>query len=68
MIEAQDVIPNDRSRIPELFVKVQVGNQILKMVEVTGMLDSIDGGGGGGVKEFFWHVHTHLMERGRSVL
>ena len=65
MIEAQDVIPNDRSRIPELFVKVQVGNQILKMVEVTGMLDGTDGGG---VKEFFWHVYTHLMERGRSVL
>lgn len=30
VIEAQDIIPNDRSRLPEVFVKVQVGNQILK--------------------------------------
>ncbi|KAF2319430.1 hypothetical protein GH714_015764 [Hevea brasiliensis] len=30
VIEAQDIVPNDRSRIPEVFVKVQVGNQILK--------------------------------------
>ncbi|GAV85694.1 C2 domain-containing protein/PRT_C domain-containing protein [Cephalotus follicularis] len=30
VIEAQDVIPNDRSRLPEVSVKAQVGNQILK--------------------------------------
>ncbi|CAK9154910.1 unnamed protein product [Ilex paraguariensis] len=30
VIEAQDVIPNDRSRLPEVFVKAQVGNQVLK--------------------------------------
>ncbi|XP_065856235.1 FT-interacting protein 1-like [Euphorbia lathyris] len=30
VIEAQDVVPNDRSRIPEVLVKVQVGNQVLK--------------------------------------
>ncbi|KAA8515707.1 hypothetical protein F0562_018682 [Nyssa sinensis] len=30
VIEAQDIIPNDRSRLPEVFVKVQVGNQVLK--------------------------------------
>ncbi|EEF49182.1 FT-interacting protein 1 [Ricinus communis] len=30
VIEAQDIVPNDRGRIPEVFVKVQVGNQILK--------------------------------------
>ncbi|WCJ26389.1 C2 calcium/lipid-binding plant phosphoribosyltransferase family protein [Euphorbia peplus] len=30
VIEAQDVVSNDRSRIPEVFVKVQVGNQVLK--------------------------------------
>ncbi|KAJ8451630.1 hypothetical protein Cgig2_018264 [Carnegiea gigantea] len=30
VIEAQDVVPNDRSRAPELFVKVQVGSQVLR--------------------------------------
>ncbi|KAF5187022.1 C2 domain, Phosphoribosyltransferase [Thalictrum thalictroides] len=30
VIEAQDVHPNDRSRLPEAFVKAQVGNQLLK--------------------------------------
>ncbi|KAL9142340.1 hypothetical protein ABFS82_14G163400 [Erythranthe guttata] len=30
VIEAQDIVPNDRSRLPEVFVKVQVGNQILR--------------------------------------
>lgn len=30
VIEAQDVLPNDRNRLPELFVKAQVGNQVLK--------------------------------------
>ncbi|KVH97068.1 C2 calcium-dependent membrane targeting [Cynara cardunculus var. scolymus] len=30
VIEAQDVIPNDRSRLPEVSVKVQVGNQVLR--------------------------------------
>ncbi|KAA0048315.1 protein QUIRKY [Cucumis melo var. makuwa] len=30
VIEAQDVIPNDRNRLPDLFVKVQVGNQVLR--------------------------------------
>ncbi|KNA06048.1 hypothetical protein SOVF_184650 [Spinacia oleracea] len=30
VIEAQDVIPNDRSRAPEILVKVQVGNQVLR--------------------------------------
>ncbi|GMN55302.1 hypothetical protein TIFTF001_024421 [Ficus carica] len=30
VIEAQDVMPNDRSRLPEVFVKAQVGNQILR--------------------------------------
>ncbi|XP_050209972.1 FT-interacting protein 1-like [Mercurialis annua] len=30
VIESQDIVPSDRSRIPEVFVKVQVGNQILK--------------------------------------
>ncbi|RYR43939.1 hypothetical protein Ahy_A08g040315 isoform D [Arachis hypogaea] len=29
-IEAQDVIPSDRNRLPELFVKGQVGNQVLR--------------------------------------
>ncbi|XP_054811665.1 FT-interacting protein 1-like [Prosopis cineraria] len=29
-IEAQDVIPSDRNRLPEVFVKAQVGNQVLK--------------------------------------
>ncbi|MQL94254.1 hypothetical protein Taro_026907 [Colocasia esculenta] len=30
VIEAQDVQPNDRGRVPEVFVKAQVGNQVLK--------------------------------------
>ncbi|XP_049368746.1 FT-interacting protein 1 isoform X1 [Solanum verrucosum] len=30
VIEAQDIIPNDQSRLPEVFVKAQVGNQVLK--------------------------------------
>jgi hypothetical protein len=30
VIEAQDVVPSDRSRLPEVFVKVQVGNQVLR--------------------------------------
>lgn len=30
IIEAQDVLPNDRNRLPELLVKAQVGNQVLK--------------------------------------
>ncbi|KAL5827449.1 hypothetical protein ACOSQ3_019288 [Xanthoceras sorbifolium] len=30
VIEAQDVVPNDRNRLPEVFVKVQVGSQVLK--------------------------------------
>ncbi|XP_062175662.1 FT-interacting protein 1 [Alnus glutinosa] len=30
VIEAQDVLPNDRNRLPEVFVKAQVGNQVLK--------------------------------------
>ncbi|ONK68064.1 uncharacterized protein A4U43_C05F7030 [Asparagus officinalis] len=30
VIEAQDVQPNDQSRVPDVFVKVQVGNQMLK--------------------------------------
>ncbi|KAK4285533.1 hypothetical protein QN277_002222 [Acacia crassicarpa] len=30
IIEAQDVIPGDRNRLPELFVKAQVGNQVLR--------------------------------------
>nr|GMD65203.1 FT-interacting protein 1-like [Ipomoea batatas] len=30
VIEAQDIIPNDRTRLPEVQVKVQVGNQVLK--------------------------------------
>lgn len=30
VIEAQDVVPNDRNRLPDVFVKVQVGNQVLK--------------------------------------
>ncbi|KAL2478521.1 C2 calcium/lipid-binding plant phosphoribosyltransferase family protein [Forsythia ovata] len=32
VIEAQDIIPNDRSRLPDLFVNVQVGNQVLRTV------------------------------------
>ncbi|KAM0010354.1 putative C2 domain, phosphoribosyltransferase, C2 domain superfamily [Helianthus debilis subsp. tardiflorus] len=30
VIEAQDVIPNDRTRAPEVSVKVEVGNQMLR--------------------------------------
>ncbi|KAM1335161.1 hypothetical protein ACFX14_039606 [Malus domestica] len=30
VIAAQDVLPNDRSRLPEVFVKAQVGNQVLR--------------------------------------
>ncbi|XWS35479.1 hypothetical protein CRYUN_Cryun20dG0001000 [Craigia yunnanensis] len=30
VIEAQDVFPNDRSRLPEVFVKAQIGNQMLR--------------------------------------
>ncbi|XP_058073516.1 FT-interacting protein 1-like [Magnolia sinica] len=30
VIEAQDIQPNDRSRLPEAFVRAQVGNQVLK--------------------------------------
>ncbi|PSS02580.1 FT-interacting protein [Actinidia chinensis var. chinensis] len=30
VIEAQDIVPNDKSRMPEVFVKAQVGNQVLK--------------------------------------
>ncbi|XP_019186884.1 PREDICTED: FT-interacting protein 1-like [Ipomoea nil] len=30
VIEAQDIIPNDRTRLPEVHIKVQVGNQVLK--------------------------------------
>ncbi|GFQ08154.1 multiple c2 and transmembrane domain-containing protein 1 [Phtheirospermum japonicum] len=29
VIEAQDVVPNDRARAPEILAKVQVGNQVL---------------------------------------
>lgn len=29
-IEAQDVIPNDKTRLPEVSAKAQVGNQVLK--------------------------------------
>ncbi|XP_059651816.1 FT-interacting protein 1-like [Cornus florida] len=30
IIEAQDIIPNDKSRLPDVFAKAQVGNQVLK--------------------------------------
>ncbi|KAJ4711668.1 C2 domain-containing protein [Melia azedarach] len=30
VIEAQDIVPNDRNLLPEAFVKVQVGNQVLR--------------------------------------
>lgn len=30
VIEAQDIVPNDRGRVPEVFAKVQVGNQVLR--------------------------------------
>ncbi|KAJ4850620.1 FT-interacting protein 1 [Turnera subulata] len=30
VIEAQDLVPNDRSRLPDLFAKVQVGSQVLR--------------------------------------
>lgn len=30
VIEAQDVVPDDRNRLPEVFVNVQVGSQVLK--------------------------------------
>ncbi|XP_061371531.1 FT-interacting protein 3-like [Gastrolobium bilobum] len=30
VIEAQDLLPSDKSRVPDAYVKVQVGNQILK--------------------------------------
>ncbi|XP_020090309.1 FT-interacting protein 1-like [Ananas comosus] len=30
VIEAQDVEPNEKGRLPEVFVKAQVGNQVLK--------------------------------------
>ncbi|KAF5738362.1 C2 domain-containing family protein [Tripterygium wilfordii] len=30
VIEAQDILPNDRNRLPEICVKVQVGSQLLK--------------------------------------
>lgn len=30
VIEAQDIQPNDRSRVPEVFTKIQVGHQVLK--------------------------------------
>ncbi|XP_028774367.1 FT-interacting protein 1-like [Neltuma alba] len=30
VVEAQDVIPSDRNRLPEVFVKAQVGSQVLK--------------------------------------
>ena len=30
VIEAQDIQPNDRSRVPEVFVKAQVGSQVLR--------------------------------------
>lgn len=30
VIEAQDVVPNDRSRAPQLFMKLQIGNQVLR--------------------------------------
>lgn len=30
VIEAQDLVPADKSRIPDAYVKVQIGNQILK--------------------------------------
>ncbi|XP_051123851.1 FT-interacting protein 1-like [Andrographis paniculata] len=30
VIEAQDVVPNDRHRLPEVFVKAQLGQQILR--------------------------------------
>lgn len=30
VIEAQDLVPNDKSRYPEVFVKVVLGNQILR--------------------------------------
>ncbi|KAI4372862.1 hypothetical protein MLD38_011045 [Melastoma candidum] len=30
VIEAQDVMPNDRSRLPQVSVKVQVGSQVLR--------------------------------------
>lgn len=30
VIEAQDVVPNDRTRLPEVFVKAQVGSQVIR--------------------------------------
>ncbi|KAL1539983.1 Multiple C2 and transmembrane domain-containing protein 2 [Salvia divinorum] len=30
VIEAQDLVPNDRSRLPEVLVKVQIGNQVMR--------------------------------------
>ncbi|KAB2070446.1 hypothetical protein ERO13_A08G146200v2 [Gossypium hirsutum] len=30
VIEAQDVVANDRSRLPDVFVKAQIGNQVLR--------------------------------------
>ncbi|MED6138225.1 FT-interacting protein 3 [Stylosanthes scabra] len=30
VIEAQDLVPSEKSRIPDAYVKVQIGNQILK--------------------------------------
>ncbi|KAK7295058.1 hypothetical protein RJT34_17961 [Clitoria ternatea] len=30
VIEAQDLVPSDKSRVPDTYVKAQVGNQILK--------------------------------------
>ncbi|XP_028780042.1 FT-interacting protein 3 [Neltuma alba] len=30
VIEAQDLVPNDKSRYPEVFVKVNLGNQLLR--------------------------------------
>ncbi|XP_047323107.1 FT-interacting protein 1-like [Impatiens glandulifera] len=30
VIEAQDVVPNDKTRSPEVFVKAQIGNQVLR--------------------------------------
>lgn len=30
VIEAQDIVPSDRSRLPDVFVKAQVGNQVLR--------------------------------------
>ncbi|KAJ4950901.1 hypothetical protein NE237_027733 [Protea cynaroides] len=41
VIEAQDLVPTDKNRFPEVYVRVQVGNQVLKTKPIQGRTMSL---------------------------